>query len=255
MRYVDARSYVAGTFVWTGFDYGGESIAHYWPGVVSHFGILDYCGFPKDAFWYYKAWWTETPVLHILPHWNGIGKDSVNVNLYTNMDEVELFLNGKSLGKKTVGRFDIPAWRVQYVPGKLLAKGKKDGKKYTTLVETTGKPATLQLVNEKGTIIKGDGNDLAIITVKVLDAKGEVVPMAENRVHFDIRNGKILGVGNGHPSSHEPDVFPLGNDVYRNAFGGYVQVLITSDRSEKPIELIAVSDGLKESKIVVQTVE
>ena len=252
MRYVDARKFVAGAFVWTGFDYGGEAQLHFWPGVVSHFGILDYCGFPKDAFWYYKAWWTEEPVLHVLPHWNGIGTDSVDVHLYTNMDEVELFLNGKSLGKKTVEKFDIPAWRVKYTPGKLLAKGKKDGKKYTELVETTGKPASLQLVSENGSSIQGDGNDVAIVTVKVLDAKGRVVPIADNSIHFDVRNGKILGVGNGNPCSQEPDVFPAGSDVHRNAFNGYAQVLVTSDRSGQPIELTAVSEGLKESKIIVE---
>jgi len=252
MRYVDARKFVAGAFVWTGFDYGGEAQLHFWPGVVSHFGILDYCGFPKDAFWYYKAWWTEEPVLHVLPHWNGIGTDSVDVHLYTNMDEVELFLNGKSLGKKTVEKFDIPAWRVKYTPGKLLAKGKKNGKKYTELVETTGNPASLQLVSENGTSIQGDGNDVAIITVKVLDAKGRVVPIADNSIHFDVRNGKILGVGNGNPCSQEPDVFPAGSDVHRNAFNGYAQVLVTSDRSGQPIELTAVSEGLKESKIIVE---
>ena len=253
MRYVDARKYVAGAFVWTGFDYGGESVAHYWPGVVSHFGILDYCGFPKDAFWYYKSWWTEEPVLHILPHWNGIGTDSVDVHLYTNMDEVELFLNGKSLGKKSVEKFDIPAWRVKYTPGKLTAKGKKNGKKYTEQIETTGVPTSLQLVSENGTTISGDGNDVAIITVKVLDEKGRVVPTAENNIQFDLRNGKIPGGGNGHPSSHDQDVFPAGSDVHRNTFGGYAQVIISSDRSGKPIELTASSGGLKESKIIIET--
>ena len=133
-----------------------------------------------------------------------------------------------------------------------MAKGKKNGKKYTELVETTGNPASLQLVSENGTSIQGDGNDVAIITVKVLDAKGRVVPTAENGIHFDVRNGKILGVGNGNPCSQEPDVFPAGSDVHRNAFNGYAQVLVTSDRSGQPIELTAVSEGLKESKIIVE---
>lgn len=252
MRYVDARKFVSGAFVWTGFDYGGEAQLHFWPGTVSHFGILDYCGFPKDIFWYYKAWWTKEPVLHILPHWNGIGKDSVDVHLHTNMEEVELFLNGKSLGKKAVGKFDIPAWRVKYVPGKLVAKGKKNGKRYTETIETTGKPTALQLASENGQAIQNDGNDVAIITVKVQDAKGRLVPTAENNIRFAICNGKILGVGNGNPCSQELDVFPAGSEVHRNAFGGYAQVLVTGDRSGKPIELTAVSEGLKESKIVIE---
>lgn len=251
MRYVDARKFVGGAFVWTGFDYGGESAINYWPGVVSHFGILDYCGFPKDAYWYYKAWWTNEPVLHILPHWNGLGTDSVDVHLYTNLDEVELCLNGKSLGKKQVNKFDIPAWRVKYTPGKLEARGKKNGKKYTQLLETTGKPASLQLVSETGNRILGDGNDIAVITVKVLDAKGRLVPTAENHIRFAINNGHILGVGNGHPSSQEPDVFPPGSEVSRNAFGGYAQLIIASDRSGKPIELTALSEGLEENSIQI----
>lgn len=252
MKYVDERPFVAGAFVWTGFDYGGESVAHYWPGVVSHFGILDYCGFPKDAYWYYKAWWTDQPVLHVLPHWNGIGTDSVDVHIYTNMDEVELYLNGKNVGKQQVNKFDIPAWRVKYVPGKLEARGKKNGKKYTQLVETTGKPVSLQLLSETGRQVNGDGNDVAVITVKVLDAKGRLVPTAGNKINFQIKNGKILGVGNGHPSSQEPDVFPEGSPVYRNAFGGYAQLIIASDQSGNPIELTATSEGLKENNLMIE---
>lgn len=255
MKYVDERKYVAGAFVWTGFDYGGESVMHYWPGVVSHFGILDYCGFPKDAYWYYKAWWKEEPVLHILPHWNGIGTDSVDVHLYTNMDEVELFLNGKSLGWKQVGKYDVPAWRVKYTPGKLEVKGKKFGKKYVETVITTGKSASLQVVSETGTKLIGDGNDVAVITVRVVDGKGRVVPTADNSIRFGIRNGRILGVGNGHPSSQERDVFLPGEEVSRNAFGGYVQLIVASDRSGKSIELTALSDGLKDDTILIQIAE
>lgn len=248
MRYVDKRKFVAGAFVWTGFDYGGESALHYWPGVVSHFGIMDYCGFPKDAFWYYQSWWSNKPVLHILPHWNKEGlpkKDSIDVNLYTNMDEVELFLNGKSLGKQTVGKFDIPKYKVPYRAGKLVAKGTKDGKKYSSVVETTGTPNQIQIHSETGGVLRNDGQDIAIMTVKVLDKKGRVVPTASNRLNFTILNGKILGVGNGHPSSHEPDNFAPGEAVYRNAFGGLAQVIIRSDGSGKPVMLTVTSDGLK----------
>ena len=255
MKYVAERPYVAGAFVWTGFDYGGESVLHYWPGVVSHFGLLDYCGFWKDAAWYYKAWWQDKPVLNILPHWNGIGTDSVDVHLYTNLDEVELLLNGKSLGKKQLNKYDIPAWRVKYVPGKLEARGKKDGKKFVETMITTGKSASLQIVSETGSRIAGDGNDVAVITVKVLDNKGRLVPDAENHIRFGIKNGRILGVGNGHPSSHERDVFRPDEEVSRNAFGGYVQVLVVSDRSGEPIELTALSDGLKEDAISIDITE
>lgn len=251
MRYVNDRKFIGGAFIWTGFDYGGESGLNYWPGVVSHFGILDYCGFPKDAFWYYKAQWTNEPVLHILPHWNKEGlpnTDYIDVHLYTNMDEVELFLNGKSLGKKTVGKFDVPAYRVRYVAGKLEAKGKKNKVKYKTIVETTDVPSSLQVVSETGKELKNDGQDTSILTVKVLDKKGRLVPTASNKLNFSVENGKILGVGNGHPSSHEPDNFAPGEAVYRNAFGGLAQVIIKSDRSGKPVTLTVKSDGLKDAR-------
>ena len=250
MRYVDARKFVAGAFVWTGFDYGGESTNHYWPGVVSHFGILDYCGFPKDAYWYYKAWWTNEPVLHLLPHWNGIGKDTVQVQAYTNMDEVELLLNGRSLGKRTVGKFDIPSWQVKYTPGKLVLRGKKDGKSFTEIVETTGAPASLKLESELGDRIKED--DLAIITVKVLDKRNRLIPDASDRIDFEVENGVILGVGNGHPSSHEPDQFDSTTQAYRNAFGGLAQLIVRPDGSGKPVKVKAVSGTMKPAELELQ---
>ena len=251
MRYVAERPFVAGAFVWTGFDYGGESLTHYWPGVVSNFGILDYCGFPKDAFWYYKAQWTHEPVLHILPHWNGIGQDSVDVHLYTNMEEVELVVNGKSLGKKKVGKFDIPSWRVRYAPGKLVAKGWKAGRKYTEVVETTGSSSVVVLADETGKVIRGDGSEVAVVTVQVQDRKGRLVPTADNRIDFQVENGHIVGVGNGNPSCHEPDCFAAGVPVYRNVFNGYAQVLVVADGSGKPIRLTAASDGLKNGELTI----
>lgn len=250
MKYVDQRKYISGAFIWTGFDYGGESIRHYWPGVVSHFGILDYCGFPKDAYWYYKAQWTQDPVLHVLPHWNGLGTDSVDVQIYTNMEEVELQLNGRSLGEKKVGKFEIPSWKVKYVPGKLVARGKRGKEKYSTIVQTTGEPATLLLISETGKEIRADGNDVAVVTVKVLDAKGLLVPTADNLIRFKIKNGLILGVGNGHPSSQEPDQYAISEEVKRKAFGGYVQVIVAGDCSGLPIELTAISEGLADASLL-----
>lgn len=251
LRYVDSRKYIGGAFVWTGFDYGGEALGYYWPGIASNFGILDYCGFPKDAYWYYKSWWTDEPVLHVLPHWNGLGTDSVDVHIYTNMDEVELILNGKSLGKKEVGKYDIPAWKVKYVPGKLVAKGKKGNKKYVETVVTTGAPAALQLQSETGNELRNDGEDIAVVTINVLDKKGRFVPTAGNYVNFEVKNGRILGVGNGDPSCHEPDVFAVGEKAGRSVFSGCAQLIVTGDRSGLPVEVIATSDGLKESVLKI----
>lgn len=253
LRYTDDRKYIGGTFVWTGFDYGGEALEYFWPGIASNFGILDYCGFPKDAYWYYKAWWTDEPVLHVLPHWNGLGTDSVDVHIYTNLDEVELSLNGKSLGKKSVGKYDIPAWCVKYAPGKLVAKGRKGNKRITEIVETTGVPSALKLVTEMGDTIRKDGNDVALVTISALDKKGRIVPTAGNYVRFQVKNGRVLGVGNGNPSCHEPDVFAPGVAMGRSLFSGYAQLIVTGDRSGLPIEIVATSDGLKESTITIHT--
>lgn len=258
MRYVDARPFIGGAFVWTGFDYGGESITLYWPGVVSHFGILDYCGFAKDAFWYYKAWWTDEPVLHILPHWNREGlpaSDSVDVHIYSNMEQVELFLNGKSLGKQKVDKYDIASYKVVYKPGKLEARGVRQGKKYKTVVETTGKPAALRLSAQNKSAIRGDRNDVAIVQVEVLDQAKRLVPTADQKIEFEVENGVILGVGNGHPSSQEPDNFGYVTSAYRNAFHGLAQVILKSDGSGKPIVLTAKSGGLTTAEMTIGIVE
>lgn len=252
MRYVDPRKYIGGAFVWTGFDYGGEAHAYFWPGVVSNFGILDYCGYPKDATWFYKAWWTNEPVLHILPHWNGLGTDSIDVHLYTNMDEVELYCNGKSIGRRTLEKYDIPKWKLKYVPGKIVVKGKKGNKNFTEIMETTDKPFALQMLSETGPSLKKDNNDIAIITVKVLDKKGRLVPTADNYIRFNVKHGVIRGIGNGSPSCHEPDVFRQDEMAGRSAFSGYVQLIIAGDHSGEPIEVEAISDGLKQASLKFQ---
>lgn len=251
LRYADSRKYIGGAFVWTGFDYGGEALDYFWPGISSNFGILDYCGFPKDAFWYYKAWWTEEPVLHVLPHWNGIGTDSVDVHIYTNLDEVELSLNGKSLGKRTVGKYDIPSWHVKYVPGKLVAKGKKGNRRFTKTVHTTGAAAGLLLTSETGNELRNDSQDIAVLTVSAQDKQGRTVPTANNFVNFEVKNARILGVGNGNPSCHEADVFAPGKPAGRSLFSGYAQLIVAPDGSGNPIEVTASSEGLRPASIVL----
>jgi beta-galactosidase len=197
-------------FVWTGFDYRGEESPFRWPNINSEFGILDTCGFPKDVYYYYQSWWTDQPVLHLMPHWNWPGKEGqdIDVRAFSNCEEVELFLNGQSLGKKTMPKNSHLQWLVKYVPGTLSAKGYNDGKVVAqTKVETTGQPAAIQLMGDR-TIIKADGEDLSLITVSVADAQGRIVPGANNLVHFELSGpGKIIGVGNGDPACHEPDVY------------------------------------------------
>ena len=139
------RPWMAGGFVWCGFDYRGEPTPFEWPDVGSQYGILDTCGFPKDVFYYYQSWWTDQPVLHLFPHWNWPGKEgqAIDVWCYSNCKQVELFLNGHSLGKQAMPRYSHLEWAVKYEPGTLSAKGYDDEGKVIaeTKVETTGEPA------------------------------------------------------------------------------------------------------------------
>ena len=209
-KHYAAKPYLAGLFYWTGFDYRGEETPFVYPAIICQYGILDACGFPKDSFYYLKAWWMDEPMVHVLPHWNWPGKEGqeMDVQCFSNCSEVELFLNGLSLGRKTMEKNGHLEWKVKYEPGTLLARGYKDGKEIATdRVETTGKPAAVQLTPDRA-IIKADGEDISVITVQVNDAQGRMVPIAGNEITFGIQGpGKIIGVGNGDPSSHEPDVY------------------------------------------------
>jgi len=208
--YFADRPWLSGGFVWTGFDYRGEPTPYSWPCINSHFGILDTCGFPKDNFYYYQSWWTTNIVLHLLPHWNWRGREGqvIRVDALSNCEEVELFLNGQSLGRQKMPRNSKRSWQVTYAPGTLSAKGFNSGQLVAEAkVETTGEPAAVQLTPDRSTI-NADGEDVSVFTVAVTDAQGRVVPTAENKIRFDLSGpGKILGVGNGDPSCHEPDTF------------------------------------------------
>jgi beta-galactosidase len=209
-QYYVQRPYLAGLFYWTGFDHRGESKPFDFPAVSSQPGILDTCGFPKDSFYYLKSWWTDKSVLYIYPHWNLPGKEGMDLNVmcYSNCDEVEIILNGQSLGKKTMSKDSHLEWTVKYQPGALEAHGYKNGQKVATYtVATTGEPADVQLTPDRASI-KADGEDVSVITVQVNDAQGRIVPTAGNEITFTLQGpGKIIGVGNGDPSSHEPDRF------------------------------------------------
>lgn len=204
------RDYAAGVFYWTGFDYRGEPTPYGWPAVLSQFGILDNCGFPKDGYYYLKSWWSDEPVLHLFPHWNWPGREGqeIEVRAHSNYDEVELFVNGVSQGRKAMPENDHLAWNVVYEPGELKAIGYRGGKKMEeTVVRTTGKPAAVELLADRSEIA-ADGNDVSVVTVRILDGRGDVSPVADNKVWFSVEGpGRIIGVGNGNPSSHEPDQF------------------------------------------------
>jgi beta-galactosidase len=247
---IDDREWMAGCFVWTGFDYRGEPTPYSWPCINSHFGILDTCGFPKDNYWYYKARWGKDPVLHLLPHWNWKGREGREIDVWaqTNCDEVELFLNGKSQGSRKLERNGHLEWKVRYEPGTLTARGKRDGRVLEEKVETTGAPAALRL-SAYATRLLADGQDITPVDVSVVDSKGRVVPTASNPVRFKwLGPARIAGVGNGDPSSHEPD-----KASRRRAFHGRCQVLLQANDRAGRVVLTALSEGLRPASVTIRT--
>jgi beta-galactosidase len=231
------HDYLPGGFAWTGFDYRGEPTPYGWPSINSQFGIADMCGFAKDNFFYYKAWWGSEPVLHLFPHWNWEERfgEPIDVWVHSNLDEVELFLNGASQGKQKVEPLTHLAWKVKYAPGTLEARGYKAGKVVqTTKRETTGKLVSLRLTPER-TAIAADGEDLAILTVEALDAQGRAIPTANNLIHFTVTGaGAFLGVGNGDPNCQESDQQPK-----RSLFNGLAQLIVQSTKTPGVITITA----------------
>jgi beta-galactosidase len=212
---------------------------------------MDTCGFPKDLYYYYQAWWTDKPVLHLAANWSspGSGGKTNLVRCFSNCQMVELFLNGKSLGKKIMPLNEYVDWNVAYVPGVLNAKGFNGTKVVAEAkVETTGSPATIQL-NPDRSAITADGQDLSIIDVSVLDESGELAGSANNLIRFELRGpGRIIGVGNGDPSSHEPD-----KALQRRVFNGLAQVIVQSARQQGTIELTASSPTLSSGAVKIKT--
>ena len=245
---IAARPFIAGGFVWTGFDYRGEPQKFTWPSVSSVFGIMDTCGFPKAAYYMHQAAWIDDrPVLQIVPHWNWPGRERqpLKVMVLSNVEKVELFLNGKSLGAKSVDRIMGGEWEVPYAPGKLEAVATRNGKEVArNAVETTGEPVALKLLPDRNSLA-GDGADAQTVTVCAVDAQGREVPTANLSVTFAISGpGEIIGHGNGDNCSHEAE---KGN--HRSLFNGLAQVVVQSKRAESgTILLTAQADGLKSAE-------
>ena len=239
------NDYWLGGFVWTGFDYRGEPTPFTWPNINSHFGIMDMCGFPKNLYYYYQSWWTDKDILHISPHWNWQGNrgQPIEVWVNSNAEEVELFLNGKSLGKKLMPRNGHLNWTVAYEPGTLEAVAYKRGKTFKKKVETTGPPAEVVLTPYKTTLV-ADGADVSVVNVSVVDREGREVPDAGNLIQFHIEGAaKIIGVGNGDPSCQEPDQCIPGA-WQRSLFNGKCQLMIQSTKQPGAIKFEAKSPGL-----------
>jgi beta-galactosidase len=241
--FFDERPWLAGGFVWTGFDYRGEPTPYGWPCISSHFGLMDTCGFPKDIYYYYRAWWGNAPSLHVLPHWNAppIGADGmVDVWAYSNQDAVELFVNGVSAGARMNPKNGHVSWKVKYAPGEIEVRGTVSGRVILTDRRVTaGAPARLMATVDR-TQLRGDGRDVAVVNVAVTDAKGIVVPDARNTVAFKVTDGaSVIGVGNGDPSCHEPD-----KASERSAFCGLLQAIIQAPRHAATVQVAATSPGL-----------
>ncbi len=252
-KFIKKYDFLSGMFIWTGFDYLGEPTPYSWPARSSYFGIVDLAGFPKDVYYMYQSEWTSTPVLHLLPHWNWEAGKTVDVwAYYSQADEVELFLNGKSQGIKTKQGDDLHLlWRIKYEPGVLKAISRKNGSVVlTTEIKTAGSPAKIELTADRNTIT-ADGSDLSFITVRILDNNGIIVPNADNRINFQI-NGEafIAGVDNGDPISH--DSFKANN---RKVFHGLALAVIQAKQKQGEVILTATADGLQPATIKVALIK
>jgi beta-galactosidase len=255
-KFYGTRDWEAGGFAWTGFDYRGEPTPYGWPSINSQFGIVDMCGFPKDTFYYYKAWWGKEPALHLFPHWSFEGRegDMIPVWVYSNADDVELFVNGQSQGSQKVPHLGHVEWKVKYEPGSIEARGSKDGKVVITEKrETTGPTVAIRLTADRHEI-NADGEDLVILKVEALDKEGRAVPTANNAIAFNVSGeGKLIGVGNGDPNCQESDKEPK-----RSLFNGLAQVIVQATRRPGEIHIEAVKDGwdgpeLTPAKVTVTT--
>ncbi len=246
-KIVKRNDFISGMFIWTGFDYLGEPTPYPWPARSSYFGIVDLAGFPKDAYFMYKSEWTDEDVLHIFPHWNWHEGDTVDVWAYTNCDEVELFLNGQSLGKKSKQGEELHLmWRVPWQAGELKAVGHRNGKELTDVVKTAGAPARLVLQADRQEI-HADGKDLSFVTVTVTDKDGVPVPDADNRVQFTLDGAMtIAGVDNGLQTSLEP--FKAD---HRKAFNGKCLVILKSSGKAGTTTLTAISPGLEKATVTI----
>ena len=253
LQHVLANDFISGQFIWTGFDYIGEPTPYGWPARSSYFGIVDLAGFPKDVYYMYKAELIpEETLLYIFPHWNWQEGDIVDIWAYfNNAEEVELFLNGKSLGKKSKDPERNPyhvMWRVPFETGTIEAVSyDKDGNIVARQSRTTSKePKNIILTPDRNSIKAGD-SDLSYITVEVADENGNLNPVAENDIKFNVTGGGfIAGVDNGSPISME-----RFKDDHRKLFNGKALLIIQTDGSGDPIQVEAVSDGLIPASVTI----
>ena len=246
------RDFIAGTFIWTGFDYLGEPTPYGWPSRSSYFGIVDLAGFPKDAYWMYQSEWTDKTVLHLFPHWNWTPGEPVDVwAYYSNADEVELFVNGESYGRQSKTRDVLHVqWNaVPFQPGRIEVVSYKDGKEVAREARyTAGEPVTLRLKPDRRTIA-ADGYDLSYVTVEALDADGREVPTATDMLHFSVEGaGELVGVDNGNAA----DTLSLkGSD--KALFSGKALAVVRSIKGQPGTATLTVSTAYATVKTNILT--
>jgi beta-galactosidase len=248
------RPYIAGGFIWTGFDYRGEPTPYaQFPSISSYFGVLDTCGFPKDNYYYYRAWWRpDQPLVHLLPHWTWPGREGepIEVWVHGNCAEVELLLNGRSLGRKTMPRNRHLVWSVPYAPGRLEARGYDGGRRTARAVRETAGPARRVLLTADRRSYVADGSDVAILRAEIVDARGRPVPDAADLLRFTVeRGGEVIGVGNGNPTSLEADRADA-----RRVFHGLAQALVRIGEKPGPVVVHANGDRLQTGAVALLAV-
>ncbi len=245
----NAKPYISGGFIWSGFDYRGEPTP--WqelPSISSHFGVLDTCGFAKDTAYYYRAWWRPEPLLHLFPHWNWEAGDIVSVWVFSNCDTVELFVNGHSAGRQVMRQDGHLEWKVPYAAGRVEAVGyKNDQVVLKTARQTAGAAARIDLSTDRARIA-ADGRDCAVLKAEIVDANGVPVPRAANLIRFAISGpARVIGVGNGDPNCHEPD-----KASQRSAYNGLSSAILQAGKETGHVTVTAAADGLASGKILLR---
>jgi beta-galactosidase len=251
LKIIKEHDFLSGQFIWTGFDYIGEPTPYPWPARSSYFGIVDLAGFPKDLYYLYQSEWTDKPVLHIFPHWNWKKGDSVDIwAFYNHADEVELFLNGRSVGvRKKKGEDLHVMWRLMFESGTLKAISRKNGKTILTReIETAGKAARIILTADRKSI-RANGEDLTYITAKIVDAAGIPVPNADNLIKFTMKGpGTLIATDNGSETDLESF-----QSTEKKAFNGLCLAVIRSSTNSGTLVLNARAQGLAEAGVEIAT--
>ncbi len=241
---------LTGVFVWSGFDYRGEPSPYRWPAAITNYGQMDLCGFPKDGYWHHRAMWAKEPVLHLMPHWNWRGREGKEIKVWalTNLERVDLYLNGRSLGRREIPRGGWGEWMVRYEPGTLRAVGwRNGGRVIEKYVWTTGGPVSLWLDPDR-VRIAADGRDAVPVRISVLDSCGRVVPTACPRVRFAVTGpARIIGVGNGDPSCHDPE-----KAERVRAFNGHCMAILQSTGGRGRISLAARSGAIRPARVSIK---